>query len=185
MANPRTPLPHNITLPEFEAREWSKKVMMAYCKDHDIDASGNREEIRAKIIEYLKYGKQEKEPTRTPRLGYRRRNRNQEEPAKAEDLVPVNMKNTYRSRAFFLKELGPQFRFTRIFREFARQYQGQPYGRLVEAWKSYAQPKEGQSPQAENENDVEYQKFIHAYQEKHPDRTLRDAIVAWYEKTHS
>ena len=92
----------------------------------------------------------------------------------------VNYKNDAETRAFFVSQIGSQFRFNEYLRQFSSKEKikpGMTYGDLVDGWiQSEANKKQFPTKISKQ---FEYNRFIRDYFENEKDSSLANAIKAW------
>ena len=79
-------------------------------------------------------------------------------------------------RAFFLQEIGPQFHFNGVMRDFIKNGAGRTLREAMDAWnadRSQPKTKKEIAPQ------FEFNRHIREYFKAHPGATLDEAIIAW------
>jgi len=83
-------------------------------------------------------------------------------------------------RAFFEREVGPQFHFNGVMRDFIkRDGAGKTLQDAIDVWR-----QEKRKPHVETEiaPQFEYNRHIREFFKENPGKTLQDAIAAWNEK---
>ena len=170
----RPTLDEQIPAADFRAFYWLKSELMAFCQRHGLPTTGSKAALAERIVVFLSTGEM-----RRPRIERRAR-------AKMPDqfnhntVIGPNWRCSQELRAFFVAEIGPQFHFNGVMRDFIKQDGvGKTLQDAIDAW-----CQEKQNPRAETEiaPQFEYNRHMHEFFKQNPGKTLQDAIAAWYEK---
>ncbi|MEM1269694.1 MAG: DUF6434 domain-containing protein [Bacteroidota bacterium] len=172
-AKPTRPaLDSSLAPGEFLDWYWLKEELVAFCKAEGLPASGSKSDVRARIAAYLTDGTVLK-PKPTPR-------------GRRDPMPDVLSRDTVIGagwgcgptlRAFFLREVGPAFRFNKAMRDFVHHGAGRTLGEGIDVWERSKSQRH--LPIADS---LEYNQHTRAYYAAHPDATREDVLAAWNEK---
>lgn len=169
---PRPELTRHTPPADFQNYYWLKEELTAFCKQHNLPASGSKAQLSARIEQFLTDG------TVLP-AARRADTAKMPEVLSRSTLIGPGWHCSEKLRVFFEQEIGPQFHFNGVMRDFIRSGAGRTLQNAIDAW--YAAQN---APRATAEIDpqFEYNRHIRAFFEQHPGLTLQDAIAAWRAK---
>ena len=94
----------------------------------------------------------------------------------------IHYKNDAATRAFFVDQIGPHFRFNEYLRQFTKKENitaGLTYGDLKEGWLRAETHKKQFPNEVEIPKQFEYNRFIRDFSANEKGKSLKDAIKAW------
>lgn len=167
----RPPLTPHISSADFQQFYWLKQELVAFCREQKLPTTGSKQQLTERINHYLNPS------LPAPAIP----------PAGSIPLTPMPTHFTRQSiigpgwrcsqalRAFFEQELGPQFHFNGVMRDFIKNSPGRTLEEAIQAWEIDQQnptPKEIASQ-------FEYNQFFRTYFQNHPQASRAEAISAW------
>ncbi len=161
----------HISPDDFISHYWLKQELLDFCRKHKIPQHGSKQELTERIRQFLITGtikKVRKAPQMPSGLDLNNLTK--------DTRITHDMKLGTHLRAFFIKEIGPQFHFNKTIRHFIKHQQGKTLGDAIAAW--HQAEKMPKKPGA-IEPQFEYNRHIRDYFKKHPKAKLRDAILEW------
>ena len=171
MSRPR--LTKRLAPEDFRSFYWLKEELIGFCRENSLSSGGSKRELALRVETFLSSGSVAEKSTRasTPKVKgpmppeFRR-----------ETIIGVGWRCSQDLRAFFERELGPQFHFDGLMRDFIKHGVGKTLQAAMEAWKA-----EQQHPNAAKEiaPQFEYNRHIREHFQAHPGATLQEAIQAW------
>lgn len=172
----RPALTLRTTPADFRSFYWRKDELARFCRRHKLPAAGSKAELTAGILHFLETGKISpgKSPGRRSRVVS----------AMPRELrLDTVMGRGWRCgellRAFFVREIGPQFHFNQAMRDFVRHGAGRTLQEGIVIWrvaKSTSRGKTVIGPQ------FEYNRHIREFFQANPRKSLHEAIAAWRKK---
>ncbi len=164
-----------ISAADFRAFYWLKSELVVFCQKYGLSTAGSKAAITERIVVYLATGEM-----RRTRVKQRARNGKMPAQFSRDTGIGPNWRCSQELRAFFVAEIGPQFHFNGVMRDFIKQ---DGVGKtLQDAIDACHQEK--RKPRAETEiaSQFEYNRHVREFFKENPGKTLQDAIAAWYEK---
>lgn len=152
-----------------------KKELIAFCVKEKLPTAGSKVELEDRIKTYLttgvilpitiKVSKQVKDSDSIIN----------------KDTLVKNYHNDKKTRAFFIANIGPKFKFNDYLRQYTNPENiavGLTYGDLLDGWAVFEKNKK------ENPSNIgaqfQYNQFIRDYFLQHKSATIKQAIEAWY-----
>ena len=167
----RPELTKELTLLEFQQNYWLKEELTAFCRGQNLPTSGGKVEITNRIKEYLAGSKATK-----PLL--KKKSLNTMPKTFHRDMhIGVGWHCSQDLRAVFETEIGTNFHFNGVMRDFIKNETGKTLQDAINAYKTdLASVKE-----KEISGQFEYNRHIRDFYKSHPGSTLKEAIKAWKE----
>jgi hypothetical protein len=160
---------------DFRDFYWLKKELMSFCRKNGLSAAGSKEELQVRVEIFLARGVV---PDGASGSETRRRRVKMPQEFYPETVIAPGWCCNQRLRAFFEREIGPQFHFDRTMRDFVAHGAGRTLRDALDAWeRNRKSPKEPKHIGRQ----FEYNKHIRLYFQEHPHAALSDAIQAWRE----
>ncbi|MCP4536144.1 MAG: SAP domain-containing protein [Chloroflexi bacterium] len=170
----RPALNDQISLLDFRAFYWLKSELIAFCQRHGLPTTGSKTSLAERIVVFLSTGEM-----RRPRIE-RRAWAKMPDRFSHDTVVGPNWRCSQELRAFFVAEIGPQFHFNGVMRDFIKKDGvGKTLQDAIDAWH-----QEKRRPRAKTEiaPQFEYNRHVREFFKQNPGKTLHDAISAWNEK---
>jgi len=159
---------------DFAAFYWLKSELTAFCQRYGLPATGSKAALAERIVVFLATGEM-----RRPRIERRARAKMPDRFSR-DSVIGPNWRCSQELRAFFVAEVGPQFHFNAVMRDFIkRDGVGKTLQAAIDAWQ-----QEKRKPRAETEiaPQFEYNRHVREFFKENPGQGLQDAIAAWNEK---
>jgi SAP domain-containing new25/Domain of unknown function (DUF6434) len=168
----RPPLDSNISAEDFKAFYWLKEELMGFCRGYGLPTSGSKQVLTERIVVFLTTGS-----APVPKPAAKRRSVGKmPERFTREMVIGSGWRCSQALRAFFLQEIGPQFHFNSVMRDFIKDGAGRTLQEAIAAWEA-----ERSQPKTEKEiaPQFEYNRHFREYFKTHPGATREEAIAAW------
>ncbi len=172
----RPSLTKHLSVEDLHSFYWLKKELEEFCRENGLSATGSKKDLESRIETFLRTGSVAET---LPRVSASKVKGHMPQEFQRETIIGTGWRCSQALRAFFERELGPQFHFDGILRDFIKHGAGKTLQEAIEAWKvGQQQPKVAKviAPQ------FEYNQHIREYFKVHRGATLREAIQAWEEK---
>ena len=168
----RPPLDLNISTEDFQAFYWLKEELLAFCRTQGLPTSGSKQALSERIVYFLNTGSV---PAPKP-AAKQRTSARMPETFTRETVISPGWRCSQTLRTFFLQEVGPQFHFNGVMRDFIKEGEGRTLGEAIAAWEA-----DRSAPKAEKEiaPQFEYNRHFREYFKTHPGATREEAIAAW------
>lgn len=160
---------------DLKAFYWLKTELVEMCRSRGLLTYGSKYELVERIGAYFRNSRRENTPQKKKPL---LKQKDSELPILKSTLVK-NYKNDAKTRAFFVKHIGNNFKFNVYLRQFRNSNNIIPsltYGDLITGWLLYEAKK---SSADIIPRQFEYNQFIKDYFLHETDSTLEKAIKAW------
>ena len=168
----RPTLHSNISAEDFLAFYWLKEELLGFCCTHGLTTSGSKQVLTERIVSFLTTGSV---PVR--KLAAKRRAAaDMPEQFTRDMVIGSGWRCSQALRAFFLQEIGPQFHFNGVMRDFIRDGVGRTLQDAINAWEA---DRCQQKVEKEIAPQFEYNRHFREYFKSHPGATREEAIAAW------
>ncbi len=166
---------------DFRSLYWLKKELQRFCREQGLPATGGKREITNRIARYLETG--ERLSTHQPvcdAVGHSKRNA-QPRVFSMQSTVPVGFRCSQEARRFFMKHLGPRFRFTVTLQEYIKTHPGITFALVADEWHRQEKLKKIGILRPEIAPQFEYNRFTHDFfaDPRNTGKTRADCITAW------
>ncbi len=173
----RPVLDAQISPVDFRAFYWLKSELVMFCREHGLSPTGSKVALAERIELFLATGKVSRGESQRSR---RSQTRTMPDQFTRETVIGPNWRCSQQLRAFFEKEIGPQFHFDGMMRDFIkRDGVGKPLQDAIEVWQ---QEQSGPKVETQIAPQFEYNRHIREFFRQNPGKTLQDAIAAWNKK---
>ncbi|MEM0962297.1 MAG: DUF6434 domain-containing protein [Bacteroidota bacterium] len=171
MEGTRPALDRQLTPEDFRAWYWLKEELVSFCQQNGLPTSGPKLDIADRVETFLKDGTVLKPERRTARVG------TMPTTFTRDTVIEDGWRCTRPLREWFESEVGRSFRFTGPVRDILHNGVGHTLGEAADVWRAtHKQKSEHIAPQ------LEYNRHMRAYFEKHPGATHEEAIASWWDK---
>lgn len=172
----RPELAPQTSVADFKSFYWLKNELAAFCREHGLSTAGSKRELSARIEAFLATGEIQPASREAKRRSAARR---MPDTLSRDTVIGPGFRCSQPLRAFFVTEIGPQFHFNGVMREFIKNGAGKTLQDAIDAWHA-----DRRAPQAKTEIEpqFEYNRHIREFFKANPGKTLQDAILAWNEK---
>jgi hypothetical protein len=160
---------------DFRDYYWLKAELLDFCRQQGLPTSGSKQAVTERIAHFLQTG--EILPIR-PRSSSRS-SQAMPETFTHETVIGSGWRCSQALRAFFEAEIGPNFHFNKVMRDFIKNESGKTLQEAIEAWEV---DKQNPAPKTEIEPQFEYMRHMRAYFRENPEGTRAEALKAWHEK---
>jgi hypothetical protein len=167
------------SLEDFHNQYWYLADLVDFCRRHEIDSTGRKDELIRRVETFLKTGRR---VARTPR---KRAARVEAGVITLDAPVTSAFKCDAAARAFFQSVIGDHFHFTAHLQQFRRAHRGPcplTYGDLVREWIAEYERRKDKNYRPKIERTWQYNQFVRDYmadKERNSGRSIRDAAKAW------
>ena len=165
----------SIGLEEFRETYWMKADLVRFLRELGLPTDGAKPELEARIERRIRG---EPEPPRCRRSAVS--GRDSDRPLTRETPV-VNDKSDAATRAFFRREIGPEFHFTWHVNQFRQRHEGLTYGDLVDEWRAERDRRRDPSYRARLARHGKWNRFVRDFfaDPANRGRTIADAAARW------
>jgi len=168
----RPELTSTLSAQDFLDFYWLKKELLAFCRQQGLSTAGSKDELKKRIAHFLETGESLK-PTQEPS-----KRAPMPDVFTRETVIGAGWRSSQTLRAFFEGEIGPQFHFNGVMRDFIKHGEGKTLQEAIDAWEA-----DRRSPSKKDiDSQFEYNRHMRAYFEAHPGATRAEAVKAWQEK---
>jgi hypothetical protein len=129
----RPALTSRTALSDFKSFYWLKEELIAFCRQSGLPTAGSKTDLSARIERFLATGHISTLPSNT---GHRTASAKLPDSLGRETLIGPNWTCSEPLRAFFIKEIGPQFHFNGVMRAFIKQGAGKTLQEAIDAWQA-------------------------------------------------
>lgn len=175
MSNLKRPTLNQSIVPDiFGNFYWLKAELIQFCRAQGLSSLGSKIELTERIKKFLETGVKNNPPTQKIN-----KIRDAQTPITLTTPV-IHYKNDAVTRAFFVSQIGPHFRFNDYLRKLTNKENiklGMTYGDLVDGW-IRAEAHKKKSPE-EIPRQFEYNRFIQEFFANEKGKSLKEAIKAW------
>ncbi|HBG39836.1 MAG TPA: hypothetical protein DDW85_00310 [Porphyromonadaceae bacterium] len=172
----KPPLNEQLSIQDFRDFYWLKEELIAFCRTAGLSTRGAKKELAERIASYLQMGA-------IPTEVRQRRNDShfdwKRAPLSLDTQITDNYKNTENVRAFFIKEIGPHFRFNTYFMNWTKQNAGKTLQEAKEEWIRFYSLKKENKDQSEIPAQFEYNTYIRDFLKDNENKTFQEAIQYW------
>ncbi len=173
----RPKLSPRIPLADFQGFYWLKEELVIFCRQNGLPTTGAKTDITARIEHFLTTG----DISLTTATGKKRSTAIDPLPERLsrDTIIGAQWHCSERLRAFFVQEIGPQFHFNQVMRDFIKHGTGKTLQEGIEVWHA-----DRSTPKVETDiaPQFEYNRHMREFFKANPGKTLQDAIAAWKEK---
>ena len=164
---PRPNLTSNLNPKLFEKNYYLKEELVNFCRKNDLQTTGAKAELNARIIRFLENGEKEKTTIHAkkpiiPKI------------ITSSTIIEKNFICSEKHRAFFESQIGKSFTFNVAFQKWLKENPGKTYQDSIDA---YYQIKK--NPKTVLSKQFEYNIYIRDFFAKNHGKTLTDAIKCW------
>lgn len=151
--------------PDLKNNYYLKEELVAFCRKHNLQTTGSKEELTKRITTYLETGEKTTKKHRsyksntkiiTPNLA-----------------IEKNFVCSEKHRTFFKKHIGKNFHFNVTFQKWLKANAGKTYQDAINIYSETTKKKPAISKQ------FEYNTYIHDFFQNNKDKSLSDAIKCW------
>lgn len=165
-----------ININDLNEFYWLKGELIAFCQKHKLSTHGAKSDLIKRIEVFLLTGSKTKyQPMK--KTG----NKDSLNQIKKQTLV-LNYNNDAKTRAFFVTQVGRNFKFNSYLRQFANKTKIKPkmtYGGLVDGWILFEEERKNGKTKKTIPKQFEYNRFVKDYFFHEKNGTLKKAINAW------
>lgn len=160
-----------------------KDELVAFCRKEGLPVSGGKLEITERIGRYLRTGEKGTSGGKEGSAEKKKGNGSGEPLTISRDsLIEENLVCSEKHRAFFVENIGKNFRFNVAFQKWLKENSGKTYGDALEAY--YRILDEKKTKKTTIDKQFEYNTYIRDFFEDNKGKQLADAIVCWnYKKS--
>ena len=162
---------------EFLNYYWLKTELISFCKINNLPGSGSKDELTARIYEYLKSGKiikPLKKGTKKTIINI---------PLSLDAKIPEEYKNDERHRVFFKSVIGDHFKFNVLFMNWMKKNPGKTYKKAVAEWNRIIEAKK-EGKKTEISSQFQYNQYTRDFFKANPNAKRSDLIKCWkYKKS--
>jgi hypothetical protein len=171
-------LDKQISGADFENFYWLKAELTVFCREVGLSTSGSKQELTARISQYLRTGKIE---ASTPRKSPKTASTQADEPPSLATVITANYRSTEAIRAFFKRVIGENFHFCVAFQQYFKANIGKTFADAVDYWYQLEAQRKDPTYQTEIAPQFEYNRFTRAYfaDPANAGKKRQDAIEAW------
>ncbi|MFF7297213.1 DUF6434 domain-containing protein [Streptomyces sp. NPDC008265] len=152
---------------------WTLAELTSLARRMGLPAGGGKAALTARLAAALD-GSSAPPPPAAP--APRRAGRQLTAPVDGATVIPQGQRCSQVLRAYFVREIGPDFHFDAFMREYIARGAGSTLGAAVAHW------HETRAPAAEPREvgaQFEYNRFLRAWHAEHPGGTRVQALAAW------
>lgn len=169
----RPKLAISISVEDFRDYYWLKEELLDFCRQNELPSSGPKQEVSERIEHYLRTGK-----ILPTRLRSSKGRSSMPETFTRQTVIGSGWHCSQKLRTFFEAEVGQNFHFNRVMREFIKLEEGKTLQNAIDAWQ---EAKDNPPQKIEIETQFEYMRHMRKYFNKNPKATREDALRVWHE----
>ncbi len=165
-----------LSLKEYKSYYWMASDLAQFARQLGLRASGSKPELNARIERRLRGLPDREEPLEKPLKGPGDSDR-----PLTRGTPVVNYKSDDKTRAFFEKQIGPEFHFTYHLNQYRLARPNLTYGDLVDEWLAERKRRRTEGYRAPLADHGKYNRFIRDFfaDKKNQGKSLGDAAGAW------
>ncbi len=174
----RPALNGEIAINDFKEFYWLKKELSTFCRSMGLPTSGSKEELTNRIEIYLNTGNLEglvkiRKPKPVSKFDW------SSEHLTRQTKITDNYKSTENVRRFYLKEIGPQFKFNVKFMHWMKSNVNLSLGESIQEWHNIqALAKSNKTPK-EIAPQFEYNRYLRDFMADNPKEKRETGIKLW------
>ncbi len=173
----RPNLTNKISQQDFLEFYWLKNELVDFCRNENLDTSGNKTALTERIQKYLKTGK--KDTSFQKKINKKSNFDWSNEKLSLKTKITDSYKNTENVRSFFIKEIGPQFKFNVKFMNWMKENTGKTLDAAITEWHRIRQEQNTNTKPKNIAPQFEYNTYIRDFLADNPSKKLKDAIKHW------
>lgn len=161
---------------EFTQYYWLKEELQRFCRDHDISASGSKQEISTRVEHFLRTGDILK-PLQKQRVNHSKVLAHE---LSLDTVITKNHRCSQEARAFF-KSVIPSFHFSTAIQSYFKANVGNTYRDVVNYWYEEEKRKKDPSYKKEISSQFEYNQYIRDFfaDPSNKGKSREEAIKGW------
>lgn len=174
----RPNLTKDISVKDFKDFYWLKEELVAFCRTIGLSKQGNKLAIANRIEIYLKTGEIEKSIAEKEKKIISKFDWHTAI-LTTETRLTNNYKNTENVRAFFVENIGTQFKFNVPFMKWMKTNEGKTFGDAIEEWQRIKAAKKVNDQPKKIAPQFEYNRYIRDFLKDNPTAKRAKAIEFW------
>lgn len=173
----RPTLNKKISIQDFKDFYWLKEELIAFCKMEGLQRTGSKLEIAARIVYYLKTGKELAATT----IHQSKQSTFDWSQAQLEvtTVITDNYKNTENVRQFFITQIGKHFKFNVAFMNWMKSNVGKTLLEATQAWEEIRQIKKSTKTPKDIAPQFEYNRYLRDFLADNPGKNRSVGIKLW------
>lgn len=159
----------------FKEFYYLKEELVIFCRNNNLQATGSKEELTNRIIEFLETGK------KTFKAHNKRK-------ASVSDIITLDTKIesnfvcSEKHRKFYKEQIGDNFSFNVLFQKWLKNNTGKTYQESIQSYYQILEDK--RKNKATIDKQFEYNTYVRDFFSNNKDKSLDDAIKCWkYKKS--
>ncbi len=172
----RPKLTNRISIKDFRGFYWLKKELSTFCKKEGLKTTGSKSALSERIVNYLKTGTKEVNP---PKEKSSSTFDWQNEKLSLSTIITDNYKNTENVRAFFVKKIGPSFKFNVKFMNWMKANQGSTFKDAIEHWQHLKALSKVDGSKKDIAPQFEYNRYLRDFLAANPNSNRKIGIALW------
>ncbi len=159
----------------FKEFYYLKEELVIFCRNNNLQATGSKEELTNRIIEFLETGK------KTFKAHNKRK-------ASVSDIITLDTKIesnfvcSEKHRKFYKEQIGDNFSFNVLFQKWLKNNAGKTYQESIQSYYQILEDK--RKNKATIDKQFEYNTYVRDFFSNNKDKSLDDAIKCWkYKKS--
>ncbi len=181
----RPPLTPETSVEEFHNHYRYLNELTAFCRSQGLPASGQKQELVARIEEFLKTGRRDPAPTKA-RARKKSAAAARSGPITLDTVVGDDFKCDAETRDFFKSVIGDHFHFTAHLQQFRRERQRKgvrlTYGDLVQEWLAERERRKDPNYKSKIGRYWQYNQFVRDFmadKQRNAGKGMSEAARAW------
>ena len=171
--NMRPTLSKAIKPADFRDYYWLKTELIEFCRDNKLPTSGGKNEIQARIEQFLLSGKKA-----SSRGSEAKKYDSTSLTLSSSSLIPEGYKSDELHREFFKSIIGEKFKFNVKFMKWMKENPNKTYQQAINEWhRIETEKKEGKV--SEISSQFEYNQYIRDFFLENPSMKRADGIECW------
>ena len=160
----------------FSDYYYLKEELIAFCKEHQLQATGSKEDLNTRIIHYLNTGEK--------LINKKTKKKVSDEYLTLDSIITLPITYSENKRAFFSRHIGSSFHFNVPFQRWLKNNAGKTYRQAIDAY--YILLEEKKLKKENIDKQFEYNTYIRDFFADNKGKTLPEAIRCWkYKKSVS
>lgn len=177
MSDVRPLLSPNLDVDDFCSFYWLKNELAQFCRAYGIIATGSKKDLEERIKVFLMTG----DASRASQISPSYVNAASQSVFLSLDTkVPQGFRCSYEARDFFIKYLGPSFRYSVALQKYVKANPGITFLQVIDEYKRQQQAKEVHT--SEIDAQFEYNQFTRDFfnDPTNQGKSRQDCIEAWH-----
>lgn len=172
-------LTKKLTAKEFKDYYWMKEEMVYLCRQFGLRTTGNKSEIKKRLVKYYETGKI---PVEKDKIKITSKFDWHNAELTKETVITDNYKNTQNVRAFFKTVIDARFHFNVELLQYIKKNVGKTLNDVIQEYKRIRVIKKSGKTKTRIDLSCEYNQYIRDFFADNTGKTFKQAVSCWNEK---